>query len=113
MDEINAIESFSALAQQTRLSAFRLLVRSEPEGLPAGEIARFLNVPHNTMSTHLAVLTRAHLVESRRESRSIIYRANLNQLQETVGFLVRDCCAGRPDICEPLLKSLDDGKPRD
>ncbi|HET7314852.1 helix-turn-helix transcriptional regulator [Salinisphaera sp.] len=106
MDEKNAIERFSALAQETRIAAFRLLVRHEPNGLPAGEIARLLNVPHNTMSAHLAVLTRAGLTVPQRQSRSIIYRAHLAHIQETVGFLVRDCCAGRPEVCQPLLDSL-------
>ena len=106
MDDKSAIDSFSALAQATRLAAFRLLVRYEPQGLPAGEIARLLDVPHNTMSAHLAVLTRAHWVTSRRESRSIIYRADLDHVQRTVRFLVRDCCVGRPDLCGPLLDSL-------
>src|SRR5680860_1798816 len=102
MDNSKAVESFSALSQQTRLEAFRLLVRHEPVGLPAGEIARQLNVPHNTMSAHLAVLSRAGLVLSRRQSRSIIYRANLSHMNETIQFLVRDCCAGHPEICQPL-----------
>lgn len=109
MDENTAIGCFSALAQQTRLAAFRLLVRHEPAGLPAGEIARLLDVPHNTMSAHLAVLTRAGLALSQRHSRSIIYRADLAHVQETVRFLVRDCCAGRPEVCQPLLDSLADG----
>lgn len=106
MDAIDAINKFSALAQETRLAAFRLLVRHEPEGLPAGDVARLLHVPHNTMSAHLAVLARAHLVTSRRESRSIIYRADLDHVLETVRFLICDCCAGRPEVCAPLLDSL-------
>ncbi len=105
--EINdAITSFAALSQETRLGAFRLLVHHEPAGLPAGEIARQLNVPHNTMSAHLAVLTRAGWINSRRRSRSIIYRANLDHVKETIQFLVRDCCAGHPELCEPLMASL-------
>lgn len=111
MDERSAIDRFSALAQETRLAAFRLLVRHEPDGLPAGEIARLLDVPHNTMSAHLAVLTRAGLAVSQRHSRSIIYRAHLANVQETVGFLVRDCCAGHPEVCAPLLDSSADCTP--
>lgn len=103
---IGTIDAFSALSQSTRLETFRLLVRHEPEGLPAGEIARLLEIPHNTMSTHLGVLSRAGLVVSRRHSRSVIYRANLERVRETVSFLVRDCCAGRPELCEPLLQEL-------
>jgi len=111
MDTQTAIDSFSALAQETRLAAFRLLVRHEREGLPAGEIARLVDVPHNTMSAHLAILTRARLLSSHRASRSIIYRADLAQVQETIRFLVRDCCGGRPEVCEPLLDSLADCRP--
>ena len=106
MEIDNAITSFAALSQATRLGAFRLLVRHEPAGLPAGEIARQLSVPHNTMSAHLAVLTRAGWINSRRQSRSIIYRANLDHVKEIIQFLVRDCCAGHPELCEPLMASL-------
>lgn len=106
MDINKALEAFAALSQATRLEAFRALVRHEPEGLPAGEIARLLGVPHNTMSTHLGVLSRVGLVVSRRESRSVIYRASLNHMRETLSFLVRDCCAGHPKLCEPLIEDL-------
>lgn len=103
----DAVASFAALSQETRLEAFRLLVRHEPEGLAAGEIARQLSVPHNTMSAHLAVLQRAGWVFSRRQSRSIIYRANLAHMNDTVQFLVRDCCAGHPEVCNPFSTSSD------
>lgn len=106
MDDNDLLDAFAALSQATRLETFRLLVRHEPDGLPAGEIARLLGVPHNTMSTHLGVLSRAGLVVSRRQSRSVIYRASLSHMQEVLGFLVRDCCAGRPELCEPLLEEL-------
>ncbi|WP_115853913.1 ArsR/SmtB family transcription factor [Kushneria indalinina] len=106
MDNTTAIDIFSALAQSTRLDAFRLLVQHEPEGLAAGELARHLDVPHNTLSAHLSVLSRAGLVVSQRQSRSIIYRASLEQMQDTLAFLVRDCCAGHPELCAPLLEAL-------
>lgn len=106
MELLTAMSTFGALSQETRLEAFRLLVRHEPEGLPAGEIARQLGVPHNTMSAHLSVLARAEIVVFQRKSRSIIYRANLNHIQETIRFLVNDCCAGHPEVCEPLMSSL-------
>ncbi|OZT72996.1 ArsR/SmtB family transcription factor [Vreelandella boliviensis] len=106
MESLNAIESFAALSQETRLKAFRLLVQHEPEGLPAGEIAKQLNVPHNTMSAHLSVLSQAGLVVSRRQSRSIIYRANMSHMQVMIEFLVHDCCFGHPDVCEPIASSL-------
>lgn len=106
MDKETTILALAALAQGTRLDTFKLLVRHEPDGLPAGEIARGLAVPHNTMSTHLAVLTRAGLVAAERRGRSIVYRANLASLREMMLFLVRDCCGGRPDLCAPLVADL-------
>src|SRR5690554_3846289 len=98
METLDALASFTALSQETRLQAFKLLVRHEPEGLAAGEIARQLGVPHNTMSAHLAILARAQLVASKRQSRSIIYRANLERMQATIQFLVHDCCDGHLQV---------------
>ena len=106
MDNLGTIIALSALAQGTRLDVFRTLVRHEPEGLPAGELARALDTPHNTMSTHLAILSRAGLVNGERHSRSIIYRANLDRLREVMTFLVRDCCGGRAELCAPLIAEL-------
>ena len=106
MEIINAIASFAALSQDTRLKAFRLLVSQEPEGLPAGEIARQLSVPHNTMSAHLSVLARAGWVVSQRHSRQIIYRASLSHMEEVIQFLLQDCCAGHPELCASLMDSL-------
>ena len=106
MDDTVATEAFGALAQDTRLAVFRLLVEAGAEGMPAGDIARCLGVPHNTMSTHLAQLTRAGLVRSRRESRSIIYMADLAGIRALLAFLVEDCCQGRPDACAPLLDAV-------
>ena len=106
MEIDGAVLFFSALAQATRLQVFRLLIENEPEGLPAGEIARRMAVPHNTMSTHLAILTRAGLITAERQSRSIIYRARLDAVRELAGYLVRDCCGGRPEICAPLIADL-------
>ena len=98
-----AVEAFGALAQETRLAVFRLLVEAGAEGMPAGEIARRLGTPHNTMSTHLAILARAGLVTSRRESRSIIYAADYGGIRALIAFMVQDCCKGRPEACAPLL----------
>jgi DNA-binding transcriptional ArsR family regulator len=106
MDSFEAIAALAALAQGTRLDTFRLLVTREPDGVPAGELARLMAVPQNTMSAHLAVLSRAHLVTSERHSRSIIYRANLPRLRELTLFLLKDCCGGRPDVCAPLIADL-------
>lgn len=106
MESESAIIAFAALAQSTRLDVFRLLVKHEPDGLAAGDIARALAVPQNTMSSHLAVLSRAGLVSAQRFSRSIVYRAELSRLQDVVLFMVRDCCDGRPEICAPLIEDL-------
>lgn len=106
MEIINATASFAALSQDTRLKAFRLLVSHEPTGLPAGEIARTLDVPHNTMSAHLAVLARSGWVTSQRQSRQIIYRASLLHMEAIIEFLLTDCCAGHPELCGSLLDSL-------
>ncbi len=106
MEINNATASFSALSQDTRLKAFRLLVNHEPNGLPAGDIARALDVPHNTMSAHLAVLARAGWVTSQRQSRQIIYRASLMHMEAVIEFLLTDCCAGHPELCSSLLANF-------
>ncbi len=106
MESESAILALAALAQSTRLEVFRLLVKHEPDGLAAGDIAKSLAVPQNTMSSHLAVLSRAGLVTAQRFSRSIVYRADLACFQEVMLFMLRDCCDGRPEICAPLVESL-------
>jgi DNA-binding transcriptional ArsR family regulator len=106
MKSENALNALSALAQPTRLDVFRLLVKQEPHGLPAGEIARRMDVPHNTMSTHLAILSRAGLISGERHSRSLIYRIELQAVRQLVLFLLRDCCNGRPELCAPLIEDL-------
>jgi DNA-binding transcriptional ArsR family regulator len=94
MDARRAIIAFSALAQSTRLDVFRLLAKHEPDGLPAGEIARRIRVPHNTMSTHLAILNRAGLIIAERQSRFVLYRAQLDTVRGLKDFIVRDCRGG-------------------
>jgi ArsR family transcriptional regulator, arsenate/arsenite/antimonite-responsive transcriptional repressor len=106
MEQESAILALGALAQSTRLDTFRLLVQSEPEGIPAGELARSLGVPQNTLSAHLSILARAGLVVGERHSRSIIYRANLETFRQLTLFMVQDCCGGRDQLCPPLLDSL-------
>jgi ArsR family transcriptional regulator, arsenate/arsenite/antimonite-responsive transcriptional repressor len=106
MDNTEAIAAFAALAQTTRLDTFRLLVQREPEGVPAGELARLVGAPQNTMSAHLGILSRAGLVSGERRSRSIIYRANLARLREMTLFLLKDCCGARPEVCAPLVADL-------
>ena len=102
MNEELAIEALSALAHAGRLGVFQLLVRAGPEGLAAGEIARQLDTPANTMSTQLAIMNRSGLIRSRRESRSIIYSADYEAFSQLLGFLVEDCCDGRPEVCAKL-----------
>ncbi|MDD3836690.1 MAG: metalloregulator ArsR/SmtB family transcription factor [Phenylobacterium sp.] len=102
MEFENAIDALGALAHPGRLSVFRLLVQAGAEGMPAGEVARALDTPANTMSTQLAILARAGLVRSRRESRSIIYMADYAQITALLGFLMEDCCQGRAEICAPI-----------
>jgi len=106
MESEQAILALAALAQSTRLDVFRLLVKQEPDGLAAGEIAKSLAVPQNTMSSHLAILSRAGLVTARRFSRSIVYRADLGVFHSVMLFMLRDCCDGRPEVCAPLIEDL-------
>ena len=105
MDMSNAIEALSALAQENRLKVFRLLVECGPDGMASGELARTLKVPHNTMSSHLAILCRAGLVRSRKESRSMIYALDVKGTRALLTFLVQDCCRGKPNVCQPLIAS--------
>ncbi len=102
MESNIAIDAFGALAQATRLEAFRRLVRAGPEGLPAGAIARALEIPANTLSSHLAILERAGLVTSRREGRLVYYAAAFERARDLIGFLIDDCCAGHPEMCDAV-----------
>jgi DNA-binding transcriptional ArsR family regulator len=106
MDMNSAIMALGALAQATRLDAFRLLVRHEPDGLAAGEVGRQLGVPQNTMSVHLATLARAGLIRAERRSRVINYRADFDRLKALTLFLVQDCCGGKAELCAPLIAEL-------
>lgn len=106
MDAKKVQMAFSALAQPTRLKAFRRLVATHPKGLPAGEVAKFCKVPHNTMSTHLAALMRAGLLAVAREGRSMHYRADLHGFRGLIDFMMRDCCGGRPEICAPVVENF-------
>ena len=94
MELNDAIGALGALAQETRLMAFRLLVRAGPAGVPAGEIARALDVPAATMSFHLSHLARAGLISPRRDGRSIIYAADFIGMRGLIDYLSEDCCAG-------------------
>lgn len=106
MEQYEVIGALSALAQPTRLTAFRLIVRHGPDGLPAGEIARQLEVPQNTMSTHLAQLARSGLVLAERQGRTVAYRADMERMRGVIEYLVNDCCGGRPELCDPLINDI-------
>lgn len=106
MDTDSALLVFGALAQSTRLDVFRLLIRHAPDGLPAGEVARLSAVPQNTMSTHLAILTRAGLIRAQREGRSIRYHADLDRVQALTVYLLKDCCGGDAALCDPIIAEL-------
>ena len=105
--EVNtALKTLNALAQETRLWVFRLLVQAGPDGLPAGEIADALSSRQNTVSSHLKQLESAGLISGERQGRQIVYSANYDTVRDLVLFLVEDCCAGSSRICNPLAASL-------
>ena len=106
MDKTKAIDALAALAQPTRLDAFRKLVKAYPDAIAAGEIARMCKVPHNTMSGHLAILSRAGLIAARKDGRTIHYSADIAGIQALIGFLMRDCCGGGAEICAPLVERI-------
>lgn len=106
MEKNLVLDSLSALAHDMRLDVFRLLVRAGPEGMAAGEIAAALDVRANTLSNNLTVLAAAGLVRSVREGRSIRYFANMDRMRELLGFLIEDCCGGRPEICQHVLDQI-------
>ena len=106
MDERQALDALGALAQETRLRVVRLLVQAGPEGLAAGAVSEAVGASASTASFHLAHLERAGLIRARRESRSIIYSAAYDGLSRLVQFLMADCCAGRPEVCTPVLAAL-------
>jgi len=107
METTKALIALRALSHETRLEVFRLLIRMSPDPMPAGDIADRLGVVQNTMSSHLAELTRAGLITSKREGRSVRYKANYAAIRKLLIFLMRDCCQGNAEICAPLFKLVD------
>lgn len=104
METRPAVAALSALAHEGRLRAFRLLVQAGKSGLAAGELARRLDIPPNTLSGSLTILGHAGLVESRRDGRSVIYSARYAAMTALLQFLMEDCCAGSSEICAPLAE---------
>ena len=104
--ELNtAVQRLSALAQESRLAVFRLLVKAGPGGVPAGEIARALDITPNTLSAQLNILANAGLIASRRDGRSIIYAADFDSMSGLLVYLMEDCCQGRPEVCAPMAEA--------
>ena len=99
MEMKEALIALSALAQETRLEVFRLLMRAGPSGLPAGAVAERIGVQPATLSFHLRELERAGLLTARRESRQIFYAPSFRGMRALLAFLTEDCCGGHPDIC--------------
>lgn len=106
MNEPQALAAFGALAQEHRLRLVRALVTAGPEGLASGALAEAVGVSAASVSHHLKELSYAGLVASRREGRSILYSAAYPTLSGLVEFLLKDCCQGRPEVCEPAVAAL-------
>lgn len=106
MEKNRSLTALSALAHDTRLDVFRLLVRAGPGGMAAGDIAAGLKVRPNTLSNNLTILTAADLVRSEREGRSIRYFARMDTMRGLLGFLMEDCCGGQPALCQPILDQI-------
>lgn len=100
MEIKQAVKLLASLAQESRLAIFRLLVTVGPSGLPAGEIATQLEIPPATLSFHLKELTATGLIDMRREGRSLIYFLQPQMVNQLLQFLTRDCCQGRPELCQ-------------
>lgn len=106
MELKQAIASFSALSQKTRLDVFRLLIKAGSNGLLAGELGEQLDVRQNTMSANLTVLLNAGLVRNERQGRTIRYFAELDAMRGLLAFLLEDCCGGRPELCQPIIDEI-------
>src|SRR4051794_36076319 len=107
MDERQALLSFAALSQGTRLAVVRALVVAGPDGLAAGTIAEQMGVSASNISFHLKELERSGLIIQRRESRSLLYSASFNALADLIKFLMEDCCSGHPDVRSSVRQSDD------
>jgi ArsR family transcriptional regulator, arsenate/arsenite/antimonite-responsive transcriptional repressor len=102
METKAAVDGLAALAHEGRLAVFRLLVRAGPAGLKASDIALAVGAHASTLSSNLAVLSHAGLIEGRRDGRTILYRARYDRMSALIAFLMQDCCNGAPEICAPL-----------
>lgn len=99
-----AVEALAALAQESRLAIFRLLVQAGKEGVAAGVLGERLGIPPATLSFHLKTLTHAKLIRSRTEGRFVIYSANFTEMDKLIAYLTEHCCAGDATQCAPIKK---------
>ncbi|MEI7804705.1 MAG: helix-turn-helix transcriptional regulator [Hyphomicrobiales bacterium] len=104
MEILDAVAALAALAQDSRLEAYRLLVKAGPDGMPAGEVASALKLPPNTLTFHFDRLRNAGLITVRREGRSMIYAARFDTMNALLGYLTENCCGGAPEKCFPARK---------
>ena len=102
MEIESAVEALAALAQESRLSIFRLLVQAGKEGVAAGALGEELSIPAATLSFHLKTLTHAGLIQSRTEGRFVIYSANFGEMNKLIAYLTEHCCAGDATQCAPV-----------
>lgn len=109
MKSTQALETLAALAQETRLKVFRRLMKAGPEGETAGVVAERLGIPAPTLSFHLKELERAGLVSQRRDGRNLFYAARTDVMRDLLQYLMKDCCGGRPEVCDLDLKECCDG----
>ena len=106
MDQKQAIECFSAMAQDSRLAILKLLMRESPEGTRVSDISKKLNIVPSTLSGHLSVLRRSGLLNSRRNQREIFYSADLETINDLMLFIVEECCNGNLGSCEKTFRLL-------
>lgn len=106
MDKNTALAALAALGQETRLDIFRLLVRSGPQGVAAGDIATRIGAVQNTTSSHLKTLTHAGLVRPTRDGRTIRYAADMTGFRDLLAYLMEDCCNGSPEVCRPVIDAV-------
>lgn len=110
METKDVVKALAALAQESRLEVFRLLVKAGEEAVPAGQIAEQLEIPPATLSFHLKELTNAGLIESQRNGRQIAYSLNVKGMRCLLTFLTEECCEGRPELCQSGSNVCSDGK---
>ena len=105
MENAQVVAALSALAQETRLGIFRLMIQTGPSGMSAGRIAKELGVVASTLSHHLGLLEQAGLIRSARQGRNVIYTCNVDGIRQLLQFLTQDCCGGKPELCGDLSPS--------